>query len=583
MIVVFYLSLGTPEAAFSVGVPQTSILAVCLGSLVLCSFIIFAALKMMRLEGYWAAMVAGVLAILVSPGNIVGLPVGLWVLLTLDRREVRNAFGVRKPLLTGPRAALFRLPLVVVRGGQRVTYWPGVLVSALIIAGLYVGAMTLVVLLAFHGDPLEKQFRLLGLLASTTALVVPLALGMWVREGHGTPIEELPHLEAAGNFNPLRTARWPWIAGSLVLLALLVFLATLTFDTKPNLLVSGTVTDAVTGKPIAGARVADNRYGATPNRAPQEAWTDAEGRFGLKTWSEEHTLSASAPGYEVKLAMLMVPAFGRQREARLDFQLQPGRTAGAPSFGPVIERVVNGEGDANQRFIDLDTGQQFAAAEFFGPKDEPSPEETRKWWQKTGIDAMGNTSPAVRGLVGFEMVAVPIASQEWDKTGRDRSSYWLTMSQPGTPTAMSGKGELPATYVFRTREGGKGLLQIIGFAENPPGVRIRYKLVQTRPAGDNASSTETGEPDRQIEKGDIRTVEINDRGVCVLGGVRMSPDQIETELKQSFQTNPRLLVYLRADENCRHSQVGEILKRLERIGIDRVSIRTEYVRLPRVP
>ena len=92
------------------GLSQVAVLALALTPLALCSFMIYAALKMMRLEGYWAAMVAGALAIFVTPGNIVGLPMGLWALLTLDRRAVRNAFGVRKPLWTGQQARLFRLP-----------------------------------------------------------------------------------------------------------------------------------------------------------------------------------------------------------------------------------------------------------------------------------------------------------------------------------------------------------------------------------------------------------------------------------------------------------------------------------------
>ena len=92
--------------------------------------------------------------------------------------------------------------------------------------------------------------------------------------------------------------------------------------------------------------------------------------------------------------------------------------------------------------------------------------------------------------------------------------------------------------------------------------------------------TGTGKPDKQIDKGDIRTVEVSPQGRYMLGRQVLSPDQIEFELKRAFQTNPRLLVYIRADENCLHKQVTEILKRLERIGIDRVSIRTEYARVP---
>jgi hypothetical protein len=35
---------------------------------------------------------------------------------------------------------------------------------------------------------------------------------------------------------------------------------------------------------------------------------------------------------------------------------------------------------------------------------------------------------------------------------------------------------LPATFAIKTREGGQALLQITGFSEQPPGVKIRYKL-----------------------------------------------------------------------------------------------------------
>jgi len=148
------------------------------------------------------------------------------------------------------------------------------------------------------------------------------------------------------------------------------------------------------------------------------------------------------------------------------------------TFGPVIECTVSGEGDAHQRFIDFDTGKLFAAAEFFGTKAEPSPEETQKWWRKTGIDAVGDTSAAVRGLIGFDMVATPVPSEEWERATPARLDYYFALAKPGTPATISGRGELPATFAFKTREGGQGLLQLTGFSENPRGVKIRYKLVQ---------------------------------------------------------------------------------------------------------
>ena len=148
------------------------------------------------------------------------------------------------------------------------------------------------------------------------------------------------------------------------------------------------------------------------------------------------------------------------------------------SFGSVIERVVSGEGDANQRFIDFDTGKQSAASEFFGVKDEPSPEETQQWWRKTGIDAVGDTSAAVRGLVGFEMVATPVPAEEWERATPAKLANYFTLAKPGPPVTLSGRDALPATFAVKTRENGAGLVQITGFTEKPRGVKIRYKLVQ---------------------------------------------------------------------------------------------------------
>ena len=44
-------------------------------------------------------------------------------------------------------------------------------------------------------------------------------------------------------------------------------------------------------------------------------------------------------------------------------------------------------------------------------------------------------------------------------------------------------------YVFETRDGAKGLLQIDGLSDYPPGVKIRYKLlpVGSADSGPNAS------------------------------------------------------------------------------------------------
>jgi predicted Ser/Thr protein kinase len=53
---------------------------------------IFAGLKMMRLESRGLALFAAFLSMITAPGNLIGLPIGIWVWTVLHRRDVRAAF-----------------------------------------------------------------------------------------------------------------------------------------------------------------------------------------------------------------------------------------------------------------------------------------------------------------------------------------------------------------------------------------------------------------------------------------------------------------------------------------------------------
>ena len=71
---------------------QIAVLVLLATPFVLCSFMIYAGLKMMRFEAYRAAIGASIVAMLIPPGNLIGFPIGVWALVTLTRREVRAAF-----------------------------------------------------------------------------------------------------------------------------------------------------------------------------------------------------------------------------------------------------------------------------------------------------------------------------------------------------------------------------------------------------------------------------------------------------------------------------------------------------------
>ena len=241
--------------------PPHWVLLVPLSALVLSSFMLIAGLTMKRLQAYGLAIVGSILAILVTPGNLIGLPIGIWALVVLGQRRVREAFG-KGPIMP---------PLEPARPANGSGAWKvaAVIVAAvMLIIAIPVGAIFLAMLM-----PAYQRAR-----------------------------------DHAGVVQPQIT------------------------HPTPTFVVRGTVTDATTGQPIAGARVDDNSYGAGPNRPPQQAWTDAQGHYELRTWAEEHTLAASAPAYQTKMLTLLTTQGLRLQQdgkVQMDFQLQPAENSPA--------------------------------------------------------------------------------------------------------------------------------------------------------------------------------------------------------------------------------------------------------------
>jgi serine/threonine protein kinase len=88
-LVSVYLVAGRDTSQFTIIGPMLALMFIS-------SFMIYAALKMKALEAWGAALAGSVLAIVISPGNWIGLPLGIWALVTLTRPRIRAAFG-RKP------------------------------------------------------------------------------------------------------------------------------------------------------------------------------------------------------------------------------------------------------------------------------------------------------------------------------------------------------------------------------------------------------------------------------------------------------------------------------------------------------
>jgi biopolymer transport protein ExbD len=82
---------------------------------------------------------------------------------------------------------------------------------------------------------------------------------------------------------------------------------------------------------------------------------------------------------------------------------------------------------------------------------------------------------------------------------------------------------------------------LIIFVIISPGIKSteEHGLDLTLPSG--------GQPDRPLERSDIRNVEVSPRGQYKFEGRDMSAAAIQRELIRSVRANPKLVVYLRAD------------------------------------
>ena len=90
-----YLLLVSLSASLATGVPRLPF-ALVAGAIT--ALVVVGAVQMWRGKTYALAVVASVLVMIIPPACIVGLPLGVWALLVLSRREVRELFGKLYPL-----------------------------------------------------------------------------------------------------------------------------------------------------------------------------------------------------------------------------------------------------------------------------------------------------------------------------------------------------------------------------------------------------------------------------------------------------------------------------------------------------
>ena len=81
--------------------------------------------------------------------------------------------------------------------------------------------------------------------------------------------------------------------------------------------------------------------------------------------------------------------------------------------------------------------------------------------------------------------------------------------------------------------------------------------------------------DQKPTKNDIRTVEISSTGFYKLETVQQTLPQIISRLALEFRSNPNLVIFIRADKDCRYDLVAQIIYGCQKNGLSRYSLRTD--------
>jgi biopolymer transport protein ExbD len=83
------------------------------------------------------------------------------------------------------------------------------------------------------------------------------------------------------------------------------------------------------------------------------------------------------------------------------------------------------------------------------------------------------------------------------------------------------------------------------------------------------------QPDKPLDPKDIRTVDIDPRGIYAVNKRPLQLNQLLAQLSQDIKYNPNLVVYIRADENSKTKDLAALIDGCQKAGITRYSLRTE--------
>ncbi len=135
------------------------------------------------------------------------------------------------------------------------------------------------------------------------------------------------------------------------------------------------------------------------------------------------------------------------------------------SFCPVTEKKLLDRRSEKDCYVDFDTGKLLGRLR---PRDK----------SVGRIDAGASLEADKSALLSLGMLVFHVDDRLWDEGSPMEILEKTKSSKPGIPI-MRAQDAATHTYLFKTYEGGVGILQVIGVTDDEPqGIRIRYKLVR---------------------------------------------------------------------------------------------------------
>lgn len=182
----------------------------------------------------------------------------------------------------------------------------------------------------------------------------------------------------------------------------------------------------------------------------------------------------TGPSGPLKVAGSAVPAGAPPAISEGSAKPAPAESGAIVLPGQEVERRLGGDTAGSDMFIDLDTGRVFSISQ-----DVADIEPMLEWMREQGIDAFYQQGVEPESLIAADVAVVAVAASAWESTALDGLvRTHLPPRAPGAfPVLLRAEGGLPASFLFRTREGAGGILRIEGFDKGASGgVKIRYKL-----------------------------------------------------------------------------------------------------------